>query len=257
MQMNNFIIDHVLRGNFFDSKGNVIFSLSQIQNPQLNVSSDSTDAVDALGVPITTFYRAKNAELSCENAIFDMSLLAAQSGSVKKEAASDAKITVPCFETLNASSTALQHEPKTMPEVAYVLNSDSTLGEQVMVGTGEDKLAISGKALTMPTTGLAEGYELYIMYEYEADGTDKNGAVSVVNTANEFPKAGQLVLEVLGCDVCKPEEQIFAYVVFPNFKLSPDFDWTMSTDSTHAFSGKAQQEYCSREKKLFEVIIPE
>ena len=36
-------------------------------------------------------------------------------------------------------------------------------------------------------------------------------------------------------------------IIFPNFKMSPDFDWTIATDSTHSFSGKAQQEYCDKE----------
>lgn len=49
---------------------------------------------------------------------------------------------------------------------------------------------------------------------------------------------------------------IYAYVVFPNFKLSPDFDWSVATDGTHPFSGKAQQDYCDKEKKLFNIIIP-
>ena len=35
---------------------------------------------------------------------------------------------------------------------------------------------------------------------------------------------------------------IYAYLVFPNAKLSPDFDWSIATDSTHPFSLKAMQE---------------
>ena len=53
------------------SKGDVLFSINQITNPSLSCSSESTDAVDALNVPIATFYRAKNCEFSAENALFD------------------------------------------------------------------------------------------------------------------------------------------------------------------------------------------
>ena len=45
-------------------------------------------------------------------------------------------------------------------------------------------------------------------------------------------------------------------VIFDNFKISPDFDWSVATDGTHPFSGKAQQDYCDREKKLFSIVIP-
>lgn len=46
---------------------------------------------------------------------------------------------------------------------------------------------------------------------------------------------------------------IYAYVIFNNFKLSPDFDWSIATDGAHPFSGRAQQDYCDKEKRL-EVI---
>jgi hypothetical protein len=32
--------------------------------------------------------------------------------------------------------------------------------------------------------------------------------------------------------------------------LSPDFDWSVATDGAHPFSGKAQQDYCDKEKRL-------
>jgi len=63
-------------------------------------------------------------------------------------------------------------------------------------------------------------------------------------------------MEVLGCDVCDQTSLVYAYIVFPNFKLSPDFDWSIATDGAHPFSGKAQQDYCDKQKKLFSVIIP-
>lgn len=258
MNLNNFVIDHVLRGTMFsNTDGSTLFSISQVQNPSLTVSSESTDAVDALGVPVATFYRAKNAELSCENALFDLSLMAAQSGSVKQVASADKKIVVPAFETIDidgaATTYTLKHTPKGDIKEIYKLNGDSTLGTKYTMGEAASatEFMISGVTLT-PPSGLVAGDQLYVMYEYESEN-----AVAVVNTAKDFPKAGKLVLEVLGCDVCNTTEQMFAYLIFPNFKLSPDFDWTIATDSVHAFSGRAQQDYCDKEKKLFSIIIPE
>ena len=68
--LNNFVIDRVMRGvALSQTDGSVLFSLNQVTNPTLTVSSESTDAVDALGTPIATFYRAKSAEFSAENEI--------------------------------------------------------------------------------------------------------------------------------------------------------------------------------------------
>ena len=70
--MNNFVIDRIIRGVALSQKDDsVLFSINQIQNASLNCASESTDAVDAMGTPIATFYRAKSAEFSAENALFD------------------------------------------------------------------------------------------------------------------------------------------------------------------------------------------
>ena len=90
------------------------------------------------------------------------------------------------------------------------------------------------------------------MYEYESDS-----AVAVVNSAKNFPTGCKFVMEVLGCDVCDQTTQVFAYIIFPNFKLSPDFDWSVATDGAHPFSGKAMQQYCNKDKVLFQVVIPD
>lgn len=253
--INNFVIDRVIRGVALSQKDDsVLFSINQMQNVSLNCASESTDAVDALGTPIATFYRAKSAEFSAENAIFDMNLMATQLGTSKKVASSTAKITAPAMEsfTYGTGSYELKHTPKTAPNEIYVLNGDSTFGKKFVKGTAasEKEFGITNKTLSLPT-GLNAGDELFVMYDYETEN-----AVEVVNSATEFPVGCKFVMEVLGADVCDQTTLIHAYVIFPNFKLSPDFDWSVATDGSHPFSGKAQQAYCDKEKKLFNIVIP-
>ena len=253
--INNFVIDRVIRGIALSQKDDqMLFSINQMQNVSLNCASESTDAVDALGTPIATFFRAKSAELSAENAIFDMSLMATQLGTTKKVADTSAKITAPAMEsfTYGTGSYELKHNPKVVPNEIYVLNGDSTFGKKYVKGTAASatEFSITNKTLALPI-GLNADDELFVMYDY-----DTETAVEVVNSATEFPVGCKFVMEVLGCDVCDQTNLIHAYIVFPNFKLSPDFDWSIATDGSHPFSGKAQQAYCDKEKKLFSVIIP-
>ena len=253
--INNFVIDRVIRGVALSQKDDsVLFSINQMQNVSLNCASESTDAVDALGTPIATFYRAKSAEFSAENAIFDMNLMATQLGTSKKVASSTAKITAPAMEsfTYGTGSYELKHTPKTAPNEIYVLNGDSTFGKKFVKGTSasETEFGITNKTLSLPT-GLNAGDELFVMYDYETEN-----AVEVVNSATEFPVGCKFVMEVLGADVCDQTTLIHAYVIFPSFKLSPDFDWSVATYGSHPFSGKAQQAYCDKEKKLFNIVIP-
>ena len=224
--LNNFVIDRIVRGVALSQKDDsVLFSINQIQNASLNCASESTDAVDALGTPIATFYRAKSAEFSAENALFDMQLMATQLGTKKKVANSGAKITVPAMETftvVEGGKHDLKHTPKVAPTEIYALNGDSTFGVKYTKATAASaaEFAITGKSISLPT-GLAVGTEMFVMYEYETEN-----AVEVVNSATEFPVGCKFVMEVLGCDVCDQTNLIYAYVIFNNFKLSPDFDWS-------------------------------
>ena len=257
--LNNFVIDRIVRGVALSQKDDsVLFSINQIQNASLNCASESTDAVDALGTPIATFYRAKTAEFSAENALFDMNLMATQLGTHKDIAGVTVPtITVPSMETFNipeGGKYVLRHTPNAAPSEIYAIKDDSTFGEKFSKATsaGEDTFAYSeaDHSITLPT-GLAVGTEMFVMYEYETDS-----AVEVVNSATNFPVGCKFIMEVLGCDVCDQTNLVYAYVIFNNFKLSPDFDWSIATDGAHPFSGRAQQDYCDREKRLFSIVIP-
>ena len=262
--MNNFVIDRIVRGVALSQKDDsVLFSINQIQNASLNCASESTDAVDAMGTPIATFYRAKSAEFSAENALFDMNLMATQLGTEKKVAKETAKIVTPSMEsfvigeetwdkTVVKTTYNLKHAPKSEIKEIYALNGDSTFGVKY---TKEDEasatsFSLAGTVMSLPT-GLVDGTELFVMYEYESEN-----AVEVVNSAKNFPVGCKFVMEVLGCDVCDQTNLVYAYVIFNNAKLSPDFDWSIATDGTHPFSMKAQQDYCDREKRLFSIVIP-
>ena len=254
--LNNFVIDRIIRGVALSQKdSSVLFSINQIQNASLNCASESTDALDALGTPIATFFRSKSAEFSAENALFDMNLMATQLGTTKKVASADEKVTVPAMETFTVAEGGkceLKHTPKVAPTEIYALNGDSTFGTKYTKDTAASAttFSIADKTISLPT-GVAAGTDMFVMYEYE---TDK--AVEVVNSATQFPVGCKFVMEVLGCDVCDQTNLIYAYVIFNNAKLSPDFDWNIQTDSTHPFSMKAQQDYCDREKRLFSIVIP-
>ena len=224
--INNFVIDRIVRGVALSQKDDsVLFSINQIQNASLNCASESTDAVDALGTPIATFYRAKSAEFSAENALYDMNLMATQLGTAKKVASASSKITVPAMESFTVTEGLkydLKHTPKAAPTEIYALNGDSTFGVKYTKSTTADAehFSIASKTISLPT-GLAVGTDMFVMYEYETEN-----AVEVVNSATQFPVGCKFVMEVLGCDVCDQTNLVYAYVIFNNFKLSPDFDWS-------------------------------
>lgn len=259
--MNNFVIDHVLRGLMTSSAdGSVMWSINQITEPSLSVTSETAEAVDALGSPITTFNRGKKAEFSANNSLFDLGLYAAQNGVEKEIASSDSKIVVPTFETIKVPATTttpvvLAHTPKTIPTEIYQLKGDGTMGEKLVYnstsGTGKFTYDEPSHAITFPS-GAVAGTEYFVQYEYESER-----AVAVTGDAINFPKAGKFIMEVLGTDVCDPSTLIHAYIIFPNAKLDANVDITFTTDGNHPFKLQAQQAYCDSKKTLFQIVIPD
>lgn len=244
MTINNFIIDHVLRGMMFSTAdGSYMWGVNQITDPSLNVSSETADAVDALGSTIATFNRGKSAEFSASNSLFDLGLLAAQNGVDKEEASSSKKIVAPRFEELTydgkANSVVLSKIPTEDVATIYLLNGDGTLGQAYSSGASASTTKFvydsSTHTITYPT-GLSAGTRFMVIYDYEMEA-----GVAVTGDAVNFPKAGRFVLEVLGTDTCDPTTQIHAYLELPNAKLTSDFEISFTTDGNHPFTLQASQ----------------
>lgn len=278
--LNNIIVDRVLRGVFSDKDDNIIFSLNQIQDLSMNQTSESQEILDAMGVSIMELMRSKALEVSANNAIYDFGLLAAQYGTEKVEVGSE--MTVPAMETIEVGSAAadattidiyLEHTPIEDPTAVYALNNDSTLGAKYEAGTAaadgvfayvkeaevvdkegnpvtdKDGNHIKKPKITLPKS--AANTDVFIMYEYNTEN-----AIEVVNSANNFAKIGKMTFEILAYDVCDPETKLFGYLVLPRFQLSNDFDWAIGGDSQqHAFSGKAHVDYCQKNKEMCRVVI--
>lgn len=256
----NFIVDRIVRGNMYDHKtGELLWSLNQIQSPSLSMESESVDAVDALGTPLMSFDRSKSCTFSAENAIFDLSLLGEQAGAEIKSTTR----TIPVFESLDVTTVGgkvtLAHTPSDTVKYIYVLNNDGSLGKQYNVAAvaSATEFAINGKEITLPTPAgtdkddITAGSRIFVSYEYEGTAT------SVVNSANNFPKAGKFVMEILGRDVCDATTEVYAYLVLHNAKLSASTEVSFETEMTQGFELTAQQNYCSKENELFTLIIPE
>lgn len=254
INMNNFVIDRILRAVGKSKAGDVLFAINQVTNPSLSVTSETAEAVDALGSRIAVFNRAKSCEFSAENALFDMNLMAVQAGA-KNEKAKGAIIRgavkeVPAFDSIENGE--LEHTPVPANAVKiYEVNGDGSFGAEFKKsadGGTDGGFVLEGTKVT----GLDAEKQYIAVYEYDA-----SEAVAVINSAEDFPTACELVLEVLGCDVCDQEKLIYAYLIFPNFKISPDFDWSIATDGTHPFSGMAMQNYCDTKKELYRLVIVE
>ena len=256
--VNNFVIDHVIRGMMFSSHDDsLMWSINQITDPSLAITAENTQAVDALGTPIATFDRSKSAEFSGSNSLFDLGLYAAQNGRDKEIAGDNVTtIEVPAFEEFSISATnttyTVRHTPVVAPTFVYALNGDGTTGKKFSSdseASADSKFTYNNGTITLPNDVFGD---FLVVYDYESEN-----AVAVIGDAVNFPKAGRFVMEVLGTDVCDQTNLIHAYVEFPNAKLDPNVDVSFTTDTTHPFTIIAQQQYCDKDKILFRIIVPD
>lgn len=243
------------------SDGSYMWSVNQITNPSLSITSETEQAVDALGTPIATFNRGKEAEFSAENSIFDLGLFAAQNGTEKQVAGAENTIECPMFEEITATGTGNAISLKKLPlediKEIYELKGDGTLSTVYTASTtaGENTFvyaASGGVGKITLSADVAKGTKFFVRYKYEA-----TEAVAVQGTAIDFPKQGEFVMEVLGTDTCDTTTLIHAYLIFPNAKLDAEVDIDFATDGTHPFTIIAQQDYCDSEKVLYKLIIPQ
>lgn len=256
LNLSNFIVDRVISGIGYRSDDSVLFKMDQCQNTSITCGSESTDIVDNVGSPIMTLYRSKTCEISGENAILDFNLTAVQMGTEKNVANKDATIVVPAQEIFEAGAAyTLKHEPIAAPAFVYPLNDDSSLGDKYMAGTAADAekrhFAYDAEThtITLPNDVTA-GTQMFVSYEYESEA-----AVEIVNSAKNFPKSCKLVLRVLGYNPCNKDNKLGAYIIFPSFEMSPDFDLSLNVGEAQSWSGKASQDYCSRDKRLMSIVV--
>ena len=256
--INNFVIDRCIKGIMVDpNSGEVLWSITQITDPSIKCEGDTVQATDAMEAPIMEFDRAKKATLSASNSLFDLGLAAAQFGSKKQVADETTKIIAPIFETIDVTgenTVTLHATPTAQIKYIYELKGDSTLGTKYTNGAeaSADKFvhAEGSATITLPT-GLTTGSQLFVEYEHET-----TEAVKVTNSATKFPKAGKFILQVLGADVCDASTLYNAYVVYPQAKLTSSVEISLATDGKHPFEITCLPQYCDKEKKLFDIIVP-
>ena len=256
LNLSNFIVDRVISGVGYRSDDSVLFKIDQCQNTSITCGSESTDIVDNVGSPIMTLYRSKTCEISGENAILDFNLTAVQMGTEKNVAGVGNTIAVPAQEIFEKKTGVgtyeLKHKPIAAPAFLYTLNDDSSLGEKYALAetdASDTAFAFADQTITLPTN-IADGTQMFVSYEYNSDA-----AVEIVNSAKNFPKSCKLVLRVLGYNPCNKDNKLGAYVIFPSFEMSPDFDLSLNVGEAQSWSGKASQDYCSRDKRLMSIVV--
>ena len=250
------VVDRVLDG-WFESKADnsVLAVLDQLQNFSISVSSTTKDKTDAQGALIKRFYTAKQAEVSGENAIFSLDLSAIQAGNAK---VTGSDVVLPRIIQVAKSAVALKLPDTPIEGTLMVYGTldngvlDTSKKYEMGTEAGEGTYVIDGDTITLPTDATD-----FVQIKYEYKIAEGKGGARVNHDATNFPKECKATFRVLCSDVCDSETVRAFYIVFPKFQISPDFDWTVDTESAQPFSATAFKDYCAKEQILFYIAIAE
>ena len=256
-KLDDLIIDRIQVATAEDFDGNVLYTLTQLQEATINISAESNDVTDKDGNLVKRFWRAKTGEFSATNAFINLNILGEEAGSGKVEASAGHHITAPGIIIAKAAdgATVTLNNVSGTPKV-YGLEVNGTLGTNFQTGGTATSTTFAFDDQTgVLTIPLSNDYVQYLI-RYDRELT--TGAVEMVNMADKFPGTIRLVLKVLCVDPCSADTLRAAYIDIPSFQVSPESEVSLSSDNqTIDFSGSLQVDYCDADKKLYAIYVVE
>lgn len=240
------------------STGEMLFRLTQLEDPTLTCTSEGEEVTDALGSVITTLYRSKKATFSATNSLVSLDLAAAQYGTKKEVAEKGKEITTRTFETITIpdgeTRVKLAHEPANKNDVKFIYSiANGELGKSYRAGasaTETDFVVADDGAITLPI-GLTG--KIYVEYEFKTES-----AVRIVNKASKFPEAAKVVIYAIFRDACNENVVYSGVIVCPKAKFNPEsVELALTSTGKHAFELNMMKDYCEDDGDLFTIIVNE
>lgn len=265
IKLGNIAIDEILYGISRDFSGNILYTLDQLQNASIEITSESSDITDKKGNIVRRIYKSKQGTVNAENAFLNPMIMNNASGSDIKVATSSAPINMPRIELIGAGSNA------------YTLDANvdaSTIKVKALFANG-----INGEDLTKITTGDPAYDESTSTYTYLYDATNKKITVpasgegkplsyfvmytrsrtegfKMDNLANKFPSAQDLTFYCSYIDPCNDTPRA-CYVNIPSFSPSPETTVSFNADEqSQSFSGNINVNYCATDPILYSIYFP-
>lgn len=252
--LGDIIVDRVQIG-YAETIGDVadrelLYTLTQLQDVSINITADSTDAVDNQGTLIKRFWKAKSGELSSNNSLVNLNIVAASAGNGSVTSA-DGELTMPKIVTVkqNAEGTA-------EIELCEADKADQIVAETIKVNDFTNN-GTSGTAYTRETSAETAGENTFVysngkiklpkvangtfIIKYERKITKDMGA-KIVNRGDKFPSTVRLTLKALAVDPCASDTLRAVYIVIPSFQVSPELEISLTTDGQLPFNGVLQMD---------------
>lgn len=251
-KLDDIIIDRIQYGLAEDFDGNPLYTLTQLSDATIEISAESKEAVDKDGTLIKKFWQGKSGTFSATNAMLNLNVVAAASGSAKEIATAEKTIEMPRIVSVKAGSTITLTDAIAETITVNAFGTNGAMGKAYTMSTvaSENEFGfVAGTKVLTPPTDAAE--QLYIVKYQRAA---KNG-MAIHNNSDKFPGTVRLTLKALCVDPCSADTLRACYIVLPSFQVSPEISISLTTDGTLDYTGDLQTHYCSADHELYSLYI--
>ena len=249
-KLGDIVVDRIQYGMATDFNENPLYVLTQLADASIETSAESKDAVDARGNLIKKFWQAKNGTFTATNAMLNLNILAANSGSAANIASVSNPIEMPRIVSVKAGTTLTLRDAIEGTVTVNALANNGSMGKAYTKGTtaSATEFAVSGNTLTPPT----DTEETQYIVKYKRNS--RNG-VQIVNKAEKFPDTIKLYLKVLCVDPCEADTLRSATIVLHSFQPSPETTINLTTDGQLDYTGDLQVAYCVEDNPLYSIYF--
>lgn len=266
IKLGNFAIDEILYGIARDFSGNILYTLDQLQNASIEITSESSDIVDKKGNIVRRIYKSKQGTVNAENAFLNPMIMNNASGSSILAASASAPINMPKIELIGAGSAAYTLDANVDASTIKVkaLFANGINGEDLTkitegtptydesgAGTYTYLYDATNKKITVPASGTGKPLSYFVMYT-----RSRTEGFKMENLANKFPVAQDLTFYCSYIDPCNDTPRA-CYVNIPSFSPSPETTLSFNADEqTMQFNGNINVNYCATDPILYTIYIP-
>lgn len=255
--LDDLVIDRIQMGVAEKTDGTLLYTLTQLSEATIETTAESKEAKSAEGSLIKKFYQGKTGTFTATNAMINLNVIGAASGTDKVIGSADAMIQMPKIVIVNKGTATVKlvdgvNESLVSGTIRVnALGNNGAMGKAYTLSTGaasKTEYALSGTTLTLPTDDTADRF--VIKFERKAAN-----AVKITNASDKFPGTVKLTLKALAVDPCEPDTLRSCYIIIPSFQVSPELSITLSTEGTLDYSGDMQISYCSADKELYTIVM--
>lgn len=237
--LDDLVIDRIQMAVAEKTDGTLLYTLTQLSEATIETTAESKEAKSAEGSLIKKFYQGKAGTFTATNAMINLNVIGAASGTDKVIGSASQKVQMPKIVIVNKGTSTVELVDGTNETLVAdsirvnALGNNGAMGKAYELSTGEASATafkLSGNTLTLPTDSSADRF----VVKFERNAAN---AVKIVNASDKFPGTVKLTLKALAVDPCEPDTLRSCYIIIPSFQVSPELSITLSTEGTLDYKG--------------------